>query len=49
MTRQEVVHMLPPPFLDVELHNIVLSMCAAPGILTILGLPDRHSYRDNNR
>jgi hypothetical protein len=26
MTRQEAVHMLPPLFLEVELHNVVLNM-----------------------
>lgn len=31
ITRQEAVSMLPPLFLDVEPHHIVLDMCAAPG------------------
>ena len=31
ITRQEAVSMLPPLFLDVEPHHVVLDMCAAPG------------------
>jgi multisite-specific tRNA:(cytosine-C5)-methyltransferase len=31
ITRQEAVSMLPPLFLGVEPHHVVLDMCAAPG------------------
>jgi len=34
ITRQEVVSMLPPLFLEVEPHHLVLDMCAAPGSKT---------------
>ena len=34
VTRQEVVSMIPPLFLDVQPHHRVLDMCAAPGSKT---------------
>eukprot|EP01089_Gocevia_fonbrunei_P012638 TRINITY_DN3042_c0_g1_i1.p1 TRINITY_DN3042_c0_g1~~TRINITY_DN3042_c0_g1_i1.p1 ORF type:complete len:751 (+),score=154.37 TRINITY_DN3042_c0_g1_i1:62-2314(+) len=34
INRQEAVSMLPPLFLDVQPHHIVLDMCAAPGSKT---------------
>lgn len=34
ITRQEVVSMLPPLFLGVEPHHLVLDLCAAPGSKT---------------
>ncbi len=33
ISRQEAVSMIPPLFLDVQPHHMVLDMCAAPGIL----------------
>ncbi|KAF7973923.1 hypothetical protein HWV62_13980 [Athelia sp. TMB] len=48
VSRQEAVSMLPPLFMDVEPHHIVLDMCAAPGsktaqILEALHLTDTPS------
>lgn len=34
ITRQEIVSMLPPLFLDVQAHHSVFDMCAAPGSKT---------------
>ncbi|KAL2316128.1 Multisite-specific tRNA:(cytosine-C(5))-methyltransferase trm4b [Schizosaccharomyces pombe] len=34
INRQEAVSMLPPLFLDVEPHHVILDMCAAPGSKT---------------
>ncbi|XP_049852446.1 RNA cytosine C(5)-methyltransferase NSUN2-like [Schistocerca gregaria] len=35
ITRQEVVSMIPPLFLDVRANSLVLDMCAAPGSKTV--------------
>jgi 16S rRNA C967 or C1407 C5-methylase (RsmB/RsmF family) len=35
VTRQEAVSMVPPLFLDVQPHHLVLDMCAAPGSKTV--------------
>ncbi|KAH9968217.1 S-adenosyl-L-methionine-dependent methyltransferase [Russula dissimulans] len=43
ITRQEAVSMLPPLFLDVEPHHVVLDMCAAPGSKTSQLLESLHS------
>lgn len=43
ITRQEAVSMLPPLFLGVEPHHIVLDMCAAPGSKTSQLLESLHS------
>ncbi|KAF8480122.1 S-adenosyl-L-methionine-dependent methyltransferase [Russula ochroleuca] len=43
ITRQEAVSMLPPLFLDVKPHHIVLDMCAAPGSKTSQLLESLHS------
>lgn len=43
ITRQEAVSMLPPLFLDVEPHHLVLDMCAAPGSKTSQLLESLHS------
>ncbi|KAI0280399.1 cytosine-5--methyltransferase [Russula aff. rugulosa BPL654] len=43
ITRQEAVSMLPPLFLDVEPHHVVLDMCAAPGSKTSQLLELLHS------
>jgi len=45
ITRQEAVSMLPPLFLDVEPHHVVLDMCAAPGSKTSQLLESLHSSR----
>lgn len=42
ITRQEVVSMLPPLFLEVEAHHLVLDMCAAPGSKTSQMLETMH-------
>jgi 16S rRNA C967 or C1407 C5-methylase (RsmB/RsmF family) len=34
ITRQELVSMLPPLYLDVKSSDIILDMCAAPGSKT---------------
>lgn len=34
ISRQEAVSMLPPLFLDIQSHHVVLDMCAAPGSKT---------------
>ena len=34
LTRQELVSMLPPLFLDIQENDIVLDICAAPGSKT---------------
>ncbi|KAH9000795.1 S-adenosyl-L-methionine-dependent methyltransferase [Lactarius hatsudake] len=43
ITRQEAVSMLPPLFLDVQPHHLVLDMCAAPGSKTSQLLESLHS------
>ncbi|KAI9458864.1 S-adenosyl-L-methionine-dependent methyltransferase [Lactarius psammicola] len=43
ITRQEAVSMLPPLFLDVQPHHVVLDMCAAPGSKTSQLLESLHS------
>lgn len=43
ISRQEAVSMLPPLFLDVQPHHIVMDMCAAPGSKTAQLLEALHS------
>eukprot|EP00929_Paragymnodinium_shiwhaense_P032882 TRINITY_DN18166_c0_g1_i1.p1 TRINITY_DN18166_c0_g1~~TRINITY_DN18166_c0_g1_i1.p1 ORF type:complete len:781 (-),score=273.46 TRINITY_DN18166_c0_g1_i1:262-2604(-) len=43
LTRQEVVSMLPPLFLDIEPHHRVLDLCAAPGSKTTQMLEVMHA------
>ncbi|KAJ3823473.1 S-adenosyl-L-methionine-dependent methyltransferase [Lentinula raphanica] len=43
ISRQEAVSMLPPLFLDVEPHHIVMDMCAAPGSKTAQLLEALHA------
>ena len=46
ITRQEVVSMLPPLFLDIEPHHKVLDMCAAPGSKTMQLLEMLHAVEN---
>lgn len=43
ISRQETVSMIPPLFLDVQQHHIVLDMCAAPGSKTAQLIEALHS------
>lgn len=43
ISRQEAVSMLPPLFLDVQPHHLVLDMCAAPGSKTAQLIESLHS------
>jgi multisite-specific tRNA:(cytosine-C5)-methyltransferase len=43
ISRQETVSMIPPLFLDVQPHHIVLDMCAAPGSKTAQLIEALHS------
>lgn len=43
ITRQEAVSMVPPLFLDVQPHHMVLDTCAAPGSKTIQLLEQLHA------
>ncbi|UZJ52872.1 hypothetical protein CBS101457_002192 [Exobasidium rhododendri] len=43
ISRQESVSMIPPLFLDVQPHHIVLDMCAAPGSKTAQLIEGLHS------
>jgi len=43
ITRQEAVSMIPPLFLDVQSHHLVLDMCAAPGSKTAQIIEMMHS------
>jgi multisite-specific tRNA:(cytosine-C5)-methyltransferase len=42
VSRQEAVSMLPPLFLDVEPHHMVIDMCAAPGSKVSFQLASRN-------
>ncbi|KAF8508247.1 S-adenosyl-L-methionine-dependent methyltransferase [Hysterangium stoloniferum] len=46
VSRQEAVSMIPPLFLDVEPHHMVMDMCAAPGSKTAQLLEAMHSGAD---
>ncbi|EGG16635.1 NOL1/NOP2/Sun family protein [Cavenderia fasciculata] len=48
LTRQEAVSMIPPIFLDVEPHHLVLDMCAAPGSKTTQIIEALHANRSNS-
>eukprot|EP01133_Synstelium_polycarpum_P011949 gene11949-13925_t len=45
LTRQEAVSMIPPLFLDVQPHHVVVDMCAAPGSKTTQIIEAIHADR----